>query len=72
MTRTHLGFKRETVRKFGWLAVVAVIIITLFIDPWLQQRGLEFVVLVVYALLGGVLLWSLLEDVRYWRATGDG
>lgn len=67
MPQTVFGVQRDTVRSAGWPAVVAVLMMALFIEPWLQSNGLGAVALAVYALLLPVIAWSLFEDIRNWR-----
>ncbi|GGO03835.1 hypothetical protein [Haloarcula pellucida] len=68
MTDTTLfGFDRSTVRSAGWGAAVAVAVVILFVEPWLQRQGLERVVLLLYAVLLPIIAWSLIEDIRAWR-----
>ncbi|MHC3382108.1 hypothetical protein [Haloarcula sp. H-GB5] len=67
MAQTKYGIRRETVRSAGWPAVVAVLVMALFIEPWLQSQDLGTVALVVYVLLLPVIAWSLFEDIRSWR-----
>lgn len=73
MTETTLfGIDRDTVQRAGWPAVVVLIATLLFVEPWLEARGWGTVALAIYVALLPVIVWSLLEDVRSWRASNGG
>ena len=65
---TTLGFGRSEVREKGTLAMFVLAASLLFVQPWLAQRGLAWLGIVVMLPLALFVVWSTIEDIRTIRA----
>lgn len=64
---TLFGLDRDVIRSTGSIAMFALAVSLLFVQPWFEQQGLAVVGIVLQTPLAALVIWSLVEEFRFRR-----